>query len=265
MKNISIFSAIFGSKKEKKPSAVVFVDYEHWFISLQKLYGVKPDIKSWSEQLHKLYDVREISFFANFSHESMKDEIARVREVSNMIVETKNPYAYKKDFTDFIMLDSIYQTAMSKNSPDVFIIFTGDGHFCSVVRFLKNRCRKTVGVYGVKNAFSKQLQETANWTVEVEKPVPPDPLSEYYGMLLRNFRWHEQQKEKKVLAFAKTVQYVSRKNHVQFRVMAQALKSLMKKNYVISKKDTINGNKVTTLVANWDLMKKEGFRFKEEE
>lgn len=192
----------------------------------------------------------------------MQGEIARVREVTNMIVETQNTNHYKKDFTDFIMLDNIYQTAMSKHSPDVFIIFTGDGHFCSVVRFLKNRCGKTVGIYGVKNAFSKQLKEIATWTVEVEKPVPPDPLNEYYGMLLRNFRFLEQG-EKKVLTFNKTVEYVARKNKVQYKLISQALKSLMKKNYVFSKKETIGENNVTTLAANWDLIKSEGFNYEE--
>ena len=61
----------------------------------------------------------------------------KIRGYTNDIVETKNGGGYfKKDFTDFIMLDRIYQTAYTKKDIDTYIIFTGDGHFSSAVLFL---------------------------------------------------------------------------------------------------------------------------------
>ena len=40
-----------------------------------------------------------------------------------------------KDYTDFIILDNIYQKALSSSDVNLFIIFSGDGHFSSVVAF----------------------------------------------------------------------------------------------------------------------------------
>lgn len=68
----------------------------------------------------------------------------------------------QKDFTDFIILDNIYQKALSSDDIDVFILFSGDGHFSSVTAFLKIFYRKEVVIYGVNGSFSKQLRETAS-------------------------------------------------------------------------------------------------------
>ena len=238
------------------------MDFEHWFISMEKLYNTKPDIKKWSDELNAKYDVQEMTFFADFSINSMKNEINKIRNVTNMIVQTQNTTShYKKDFTDFIMLDQIYQRAFDPNSADVFIIFTGDGHFSSAVRFLTNRSNKEVGIYGVKNALSKQLLATATWTVEVSKPepeAPPDPNAAYYEMIFANFKFLENQGKKKVLSFNKTVETISAINKVRYTKIQNALKTLMKKNYIISKEDYISGNKITTLAVDWEKVKADG-------
>ena len=44
------------SNKNKKPLCTAFVDFEHWYIGLERQYGVKPDIKAWKEQLEKEYE-----------------------------------------------------------------------------------------------------------------------------------------------------------------------------------------------------------------
>ena len=258
---IGIFSRIVGAGKrvsDGKRTAAVFVDFEHWYISLEKLFGIKPDIKGWSKELNAKYDVTEMTFFADFSIQGMQNEISNIREVTNMIVQTQNTSHYKKDFTDFIMLDQIYQRAFDPSSAEVFIIFTGDGHFSSAARFLKNRSGKEVGIYAVKGAFSKQLQSIADWSVEVEKPPEKDPLSPYYEMILKNFRYLEGQNRKMVLSFNKTVQTISAINHAQYSKVQNALKALMKKGYVYQKKDTIGSNAVTTLAVDWDAVKKDG-------
>lgn len=255
-------SRLLGVRRKQngnKRSAAVFVDFEHWYISLEKLFGVKPDIKSWSKELNAKYDVQEMTFFADFSVQGMQNEISKIREVTNMIVQTQNTGShYKKDFTDFIMLDQIYQRAFDPSSAEVFIIFTGDGHFSSAARFLKNRCGKEVGIYAVKNAFSKQLQSISDWWVEVEKPPEKDPMTPYYEMILKNFRHLESQDRKMVLSFNKTVKTISAINHVQYSKVQKALKYLIKGGYVYQKKDKIGENDITTLAVDWELTKKDG-------
>ena len=59
---------------------------------------------------------------------------------------------YKKDMTDFIMLDYIYQTAALRPEIGVYILFTGDAHFQSVTKYLAQRLGKEVVIYGVTEA-----------------------------------------------------------------------------------------------------------------
>lgn len=154
--------------RNSKPSAIAFVDYEHWYISMYRMYHQKPDIRQWRSAISELYDVHDILFFGDFSNPSLRAEISKIREISSSIIETQNASSYhKKDYTDFIMLDHIYQRAITYgDNTDVFIIFSGDGHFSSAASFLVNRCGKTVAVYGIRDCFSMQLKNTASITVE---------------------------------------------------------------------------------------------------
>ncbi len=95
---------LFGFKKRSRlPSdrkrAIAFVDYEHWYISLNNLYGIKPDIRAWRAILSEKYDVKSIYFFGNFSNPALRAEISKIREISSLIIETQNSAAhYKKRF-----------------------------------------------------------------------------------------------------------------------------------------------------------------------
>jgi len=130
---------LFGSHKKAKPTAAVFVDYEHWYISLHRMYQIRPNLQAWMADMKENYDILDVTFFADFSNQHLANEVPRIREITNNIIFTAptGTGAHKKDFTDFIMLDHIYQRAMSSKEIDTFIIFSGDGHFSSVVSFLK--------------------------------------------------------------------------------------------------------------------------------
>ena len=131
-----MFGFLKKSSKSKK-NAIVFVDFEHWYISLDRLHESKPDIKGFRDELEKDYDLKEILFFADFSNNSLRAELPKIRQITNHIIETQNASpAHKKDFTDFIMLDHIYQMAISSPDVDTFKLFSGDGAFSSVVSYL---------------------------------------------------------------------------------------------------------------------------------
>ena len=140
-------------KKQKHPKCIAFVDFEHWYIALERQYGVKPDLKGWKAELMAKYEVDEIAVFGDFSNVGLRGELDKIRDITQMVFDTKNSSEhYKKDFTDFIMLDYIYQKAMTRKDIDTFIIFTGDGHFSSVVRFIINQCHKNVGTRFLLNS-----------------------------------------------------------------------------------------------------------------
>ena len=125
---------------------------------------MKPDIRSWYKGLSEQYELSDLYFFGDFSNPLLRQEIPRIREFTTGIIETQNASSYhKKDFTDFIMLDHIYQRSF-QNDVDVFILFTGDGHFSSVVSYLVNKRRKAVEVFGITGAISASLKNTATKT-----------------------------------------------------------------------------------------------------
>lgn len=225
---------------------------------MDKLYNMKPDLKSWVGTITKMADVKEILFFADFSNPSIASDIPRIRGFSNRIIETRNvnPHS-EKDFTDFIMLDHIYQLAHEKDDTEMFIIFTGDAHFNSVVAFLKTFCKKQVVVFGVKGAFSNQLKLSASSWVEL--PAEDEMNKVYYDMILKNFRYLESHgKPGGKITFNKTVETVAACNRVNRDYVAQALSELVNKGYIMTKTEFIKGIKVVSMKADFARLQKDG-------
>ena len=255
-------SKIFKRFKTKnpisqKPTASVFVDFEHWFISLDKLYHIKPKIKDWRDELAKKYELNDIIFFADFSNPSLRGEIQKIREITNFVVDTSNTGSFfKKDFTDFIMLDHIYQKAITSDTVDTFIIFTGDGHFNSVVQFLVNRCSKEVGIYGIKNAISNKLKASATWFIEV--PASNEDIAEYYCPILDNLRRIEKARYKRIRpTFMRTVESVAKSNNVDEDIIKIALLQLIEKNYIHQTKERTGNKTINVLHTDWKSLRRD--------
>lgn len=258
-----LFSKQEGSKIGKKKKAVAFVDFEHWYISLDKMYHTRPDIKAFAEELADRYDVQDIAFFGDFSNPSLRAEIFNIRQVSNTIIETQNISAnFEKDFTDFIMLDHIYQSAMKAESQgiDAYVIFTGDGHFSSAVSFLVNKCRKEVGVYAVKNACSAQLSNCATYTCLIPDEVEDQGKEEdCRRLILRSLKnLQEKNKNKKVRAtFWQTVEAVAKSQNKNKEDVARSLRHLINKGYVYQVKETNKPDSIKILKVKWDQVYKD--------
>lgn len=238
-----MFSLFRKKQHSGKPRAIAFIDYEHWYISYDRLLHAKPDIKGWRSMLAEQYDLREMLFFADFSNDALRQEISRIREVSSSIIETQNTSSrYKKDFTDFIMLDHIYQRAFFAQDIDVFLIFSGDGHFSSAVSFLINRCSKKVGVYGVRDAMSQQLKNTASFFMEI--PELDLGNREYYPQIFRSLKNLEEkqtsQKTPQYPTFWGTVDAVAGRVHAPKQDIADALRRLLEHGYLYQSEKTVS-------------------------
>lgn len=225
-------SLIMNETREK---AIVFVDYEHWYYSMKNTFQTKPNLRRWRKNIAEKYSIIELLVFADFSKNEIANELSRIREVTNTIIETRNINEYqKKDFTDFIILDHIYQKAITADNIDNFIIFTGDGHFSSVVAFLRYQCNKTVGIYGVRESFSSQLKGMANWYVEI--PEDSEIMIDVCQMILQNFYYIEKQRNEKGRVirptFHKTVEAVAYRFDVYEETVAEALSFLIDQGYV---------------------------------
>ena len=97
-------------KKSTKPTALVFVDFEYMAISFKKRYGIVPPILDWHKRLCAEYEVEELYVFADFSNDALKRLLPELRQITDNIIETqKTASRHKKDFTDFFLLDRVYQ------------------------------------------------------------------------------------------------------------------------------------------------------------
>jgi hypothetical protein len=184
----------------------VFVDYESWFYGCKNQYQTEPDVGDWFNHVRDKGQIDDVMFFADFSHEAIKDHIVKLRNISNSIIDCSKGEK-TKDYTDFIMLDHIYQHLIKRRETEHFILFTGDSHFQSIVAFLRNFNDRKVGVYAVDGSLSPLLAEAANWYAGV---IPSSGRREAIKRaIIKNLVW-VREKPEVVPTFTKTVSVVAR-------------------------------------------------------
>lgn len=254
---MNIKCRLFGKKEKLPPKAIAFVDYEHWYYSYQMLFGLKPEPADWRRKLEQEYQLDDVMVFADFGHKGIKEELTKLRSMTNTIIETQQTFNhYKKDMTDFIMLDYIYQTAALK--PDIikYILFTGDGHFQSVIKYLVQKLGKEVIVFGVKDAFSNQLKAVASESIGL--PASGNVLKGYYRMIVENMAYVTEHSNI-IPTFLGTVSAVANRNDAPEALIHAALQEMMEKGWVYQREQKVSFNrKIKVIAANWDALEKAG-------
>lgn len=237
--------------------AIAFVDYEHWYYSMQRLYHLKPNPAEWRKSVEESYHLDNVLVFADFSHKGIREEIPKIRTITNSIIETQNTFStYKKDMTDFIMLDSIYQYVADHPETGTYILFTGDGHFQSIVKYITQKIGKKVIVYGIKDAFSNQLKSVA--TESIEFPAQDNVLKGYYPMIVSNLAYVSEYVNI-IPTFQGTTKAVSNKNGVPEELIHAALAEMIEKGLVEKTSQKVSFNRtVKTIRANWEALAKAG-------
>ena len=209
---------------------MVFVDYEYWFYSYQTIFGIKPSPISFRKDLEKKYNISDIMVFGDFSRGPITGELAKIREITNAIIETQNTDSHRtKDMTDFIMLDYIYQTAADRKDIKTYVIFTGDGHFHSVAKYLSHKLKKKVVIYGVRGSVSKSLKSATEDVTEL--PGRYELSRDIVDAIVSNFEYVERHEEI-VPTFKTTVTAVSRKSGIPEKDIQDVLRCLMEDGMV---------------------------------
>ena len=244
--------------KRSKPHAAVFIDFEHWCHSLDNLFGLKPRIAQFYDEISEKYDVKRILFFGNFSDLKLSPFIEDIRQITNSIIETRNPSPrIKKDYTDFIMLDYIYQDVDDHPRTDTYVILSGDGHFSSVATYLKTKKKKRVVIYGVTDATSHQLQKIAD-----EFHLIPSQDNERWGiykLIIDHMDFVSSQNKNRYPTFKDTIRNVSTKNNLSEDKVQVALRDLL--NMKVLKKEVIYidfQRRITVLKTDWALASEKG-------
>ena len=85
----SVWHRIFHRSGKKRAAA--FVDFEHWCISMQRLYGQKPDVRAWYDMIRQEYDVADVVFFGDFSgiFRKRKEENMRTKNIKDRCTKRK--------------------------------------------------------------------------------------------------------------------------------------------------------------------------------
>ncbi len=230
-----------------------------------KRYSLRPRIREWRDEIAKTYDIKEMQFFADFSNPGMRAEIPRIREVTNLVIETQNTSQYyKKDFTDFIMLDNIYQKAFSSPGVDTFIIVTGDGHFSSVVRFLVQNCGKKVLIYAVRDGLSGLLKSVCSKAYEI--PSEEDIDITYYSMIAKQIRDTDTTGRRlSEPSFASVVGAVSEYYGIDREKIKEYANKMMKRGYITVTPHKISYNKrISTVKTNTEKLASDGIKLIED-
>ena len=101
-----MFSNLF--KKSDKPSAAVFVDYEHWYYGYNNIFSMKPNVQEWYDELTEEYNVKKLMFFGDFNGSAIEKELPKLEKIltkgSNTIELHVELYAreHLKSLIDYI-------------------------------------------------------------------------------------------------------------------------------------------------------------------
>ena len=254
---MNLFKNLF-SHKDVEPvldykKASVFVDYEHWYYSCRNLFHIAPDPISWRKNLDEKYNIERMYIFGDFSNKGINEGLDKLHAISNTVISTQQPSGrHKKDMTDFIMLDHIYQVSAEDHEVGTYIIFTGDGHFQSVVKYLIQKLGKKVIIYGVTNATSNRLKDVATEVYEI--PAPEEVIHSRYQMIVDNLAYVFDH-ENIIPSFKSTVAAVARRNEVPEDEVAIALQEMLEKGLLYRKERRVEFNRnVKVLAANWDAL-----------
>lgn len=248
----------FFKRDNTTTEAAVFIDFEHWCYSLSKLYMLQPQITEFYTEIAKEYDVKRIYFFGDFTNPQLRSHIDEIRKITNYIIDTQNPSNnIKKNFTDFIMLDFIYQDIDQYPKTSTYIIFSGDGHFSSVTSYLKTKKKKTVIIYGISKATSNKLKTFADKCIEL--PTTEQERRIYYDMILRNMDYIAAQNKIIHATFTSTVKNICLRNQVDENKVKAALCELINMGIIVKQAISIGvSDEINVLKTNWELAVEKG-------
>lgn len=258
---LEMFEDFFGIFKRtgetKKPRAIAFVDYENWLFPLKNFYGLEPDVIEWRKELESSYILQDMFVFGDFTNVSMKEELTKIRCATNSIIETQQgTEKYEKDMTDFVMLDYIYQSVNENADADIYIILSGDAHFQSVVKYLVQKCKKKVIVYGVRKAFSNQLKQIATEAIEI--PASGQIINSLYPLIVENMEYVSG-KDYIHPTFNATVRTLSDRHNISEEIFTVAINDMLEKGLLYMGRQRVEFNKTIPIIkANWEALAEAG-------
>ena len=247
------YSCVKGNKIPIRDlSTIVFMDYDSLYWGLFNQYGGIPNLEDLIEDIKQRGKLENTKVFIDPSKSEFEEEVQKIRTITNEIIDCCNyNNESKKDYLDFIMLDHIYRTIYNNPGIEQYILITGDGHFSSVVTFLKNIQNKSVGIYGVKGSLSNQLVKCSSWAMEITKEKQLE--SELLPKLIDTLKWFDDNNMEVPFSYAtKKAASYHYENESQLRAL---LSQLIRDGYVKQEEKNSNeGYPIKIIKAQWELI-----------
>lgn len=234
----------------------VFVNYEYWYYSYQKVFHIKPNPAAWKAELDQQYHISDFFIFGNFSAFGIQNELEKLHKITASVIDTDNQSRHK-NMAEFVMLDHIYQVALTRKDIQTYILFTGNEHFAPVINYLNHKLHKTVLIYGVEDAVDQGLLCTVN---KIEYlPASEERFQRYYGMIVKDMEYVSTRIDI-VPTFRGIVKAVSLHYQIEEEQIAAALAQMLEKGYLYQKDSPVSFNqRVRIVYANWDLLVQDGY------
>lgn len=223
----------------------LFVDAENLVYGYLNRFRAKLDPGKLVEIANEYGTVKYYKCFGDFTNPGLKEYENRFKAntfdiISEPSVERNGKF---KEFTDFNMLNHIYQTLIDDDSVTTYVLGSGDGHFSELVNRLRIRHGKTVVIVGVDGTISSKLR-----TAEVRTLDGSEAIAEFdYQSLIRFMQSGDSMG--KILTFGSTLRVYTQAPRDE---VAQALKELLKEGCLCQVVEDIEGKKVRRLRINYD-------------
>ena len=240
-----------GLFKKKIDRAIAVIDYEYWFYAMDNAFSRKPDVAAFNELLKGKYDVQKEYFFGRFVGPELTEEIEKIREAGGEIVDAQDQDNYKNDRVDFYMLDYVYRAVLAEKDVTAVIIFTYDGGFVPMAKFLKEKLGKKIVFCGIRNTFAAKFKLVADEIIEV--PGEDAVRNRWYDMIIDNFRYIHRHKDRPIYpTFLSTVTAVARLNDVPEEEIRVSLQELIDKKIIYKVEVAMNQGENTVRVLKLD-------------
>lgn len=126
------------------------------------------------------------------------------------------------------------------------LIFSGDGHFSSVVSFLRNKCHKEVVVYGIRTSFSSQLKSIA--TRFVELPLEQELSRFYYRSIYRKISELYAARKNANPTFRATATALASSLGVDREIISRAMQEMLAEGYLYQARKPMSDGRVIKIL-----------------
>ena len=240
-----------NESKSATPKAVMFIDNDHWHVSLKKQFKVDVSIKMLTDSVAAKYDLAEVFVFGDFT--GLENKLEEIAGITENIYDVRGDTKSDKDIH---MLDRLYRSGMQyKNTDTTVIIVSGSGRLTLAARFLKEECALKTSVFGVRGCMSGTLKDAADVVTEL-------PNEEYISMLFPlviNNCVHVSKSSNIIPTFKTTVEAVATYNDISSIWAEIAVNKMLELGYLYKKMTTVASfNTIKTIAAKWDMLIKDG-------